>query len=95
MQYGVGWTVAVDPPSRAADVMHYMMTGHQLCGRSLDGVVIRDVTDAKYERLAKRRLRDLARSMQAAGLVAPPPVEEPVFGFRKRWVILTIEEAKR
>lgn len=95
MQYGVGWAVAVDPPSRAADVMHYMMTGHQLCGRSLDGVTIRDVTNAKYGRLAKRRMRALARSMQAAVLVAPSLVDEPVFEFRKRQVILTIEEAKR
>lgn len=36
--YGKGFTLEVTPKDRGADVMHYLITGHLLGGRSLDGV---------------------------------------------------------
>lgn len=36
--YGVGFKLKVNPPDRGMDVMHYLITGHLLGGRSLDNV---------------------------------------------------------
>ncbi len=33
-----GFAIEVDPPEMVRDVMHYLVTGGLLCGRSLDGV---------------------------------------------------------
>lgn len=38
--YGKGFVIKVDPHGRAADVLHNMITGGLLGGRSLDGVEI-------------------------------------------------------
>lgn len=38
--YGKGYTVIVEPQDRAADVMHNIITGGLLGGRSLEGVAV-------------------------------------------------------
>lgn len=38
--YGGGFACKVTPVDRGADVLNYLITGHPLCGRSLDGVKV-------------------------------------------------------
>lgn len=42
--YGKGFALEVDPPTRAADVIHYLLTGGLLGEKSLDGVVWKEVS---------------------------------------------------
>lgn len=42
--YGKGFALEVTPPTRSADVMHYLLTGGLLGGRSLDGVVWKEMS---------------------------------------------------
>jgi len=41
--YGRGYALKVTPEDRSADVMHYLITGGLLGGRSLDGVTWTEV----------------------------------------------------
>ena len=36
--YSKGYTLEVDPSDRGPDVLHFLITGHLLGGRSLEGV---------------------------------------------------------
>ncbi len=62
--YGKGWAVKVIPEDRAIDVQHYLLTGHLLGGRSLDGVQITEIVDKEYEEISKRREKALTHSMK-------------------------------
>lgn len=62
--YGTGFALKVDPPERASDVMHYLVTGHLMCGRSLDGV--KWVQSPEYNEVALRRTAELVRDMERA-----------------------------
>lgn len=56
--YGTGFVLKVEPEDRAADVSHYLITGHLLGGRSLYGVVWEKVNDSKYA------TKELSKSMR-------------------------------
>jgi hypothetical protein len=60
--FGKGVSLIVDPPERAADVMHYLITGHLLGNRSLDGVTWEEA-DSDYQKLMEKRARQLRDSM--------------------------------
>lgn len=62
--YGTGFAVVVDPPERGADVLHYLVTGHLLGGRSLDGVTWKEADNEEYNKLALKRAKALVKSMQ-------------------------------
>ena len=98
---GKSWAVHVDPPSRGADVMHYMITGHLLGGRSLEGVSVQDATDSKFGRIQDRRARDLARSLEEVRAdrvwldeCAPKVGRTRVWQPRKTRLTVEIERAK-
>ena len=59
--YGKGWSVKVDPGDRCADVLHYLMFGTLLGGRSLDGVTW---TDEEPSEAARKSAKRLAASMR-------------------------------
>jgi len=59
--YGKGWSITVDPGDRAADVLHYLMFGTLLGGRSLDGVTWEE---NKAPAEALKRAKMLAASMR-------------------------------
>lgn len=62
--YAQGFAVVVDPPERAADVMHYLITGHLLCNRPLDGVTWEKVESVEYNALLAKRAKDLMSSVK-------------------------------
>ena len=63
--YGKGFVLEVTPPDRSADVMHYLLTGHLLCGRSLEGVEWKEMDeDSEFVKLQRRRAAKLMKSMQ-------------------------------
>ena len=62
--YGKGWAIKVTPDDRAADVMHYLITGGLLGGRSLDGVTWEEAEDKDYLRIKKRSAKMLAHFMR-------------------------------
>ena len=63
--YGKGWAIEVTPEDRSVDVMHYLLTGHLLCGRSLEGVSWVELDDDhKYVKLQKKRAEQLMKSIK-------------------------------
>ncbi len=62
--YGKGWAIRVTPEDRAADVMHHLITGGLLGGRTLDGVTWEEAEGVEYAALRKRRANMLAASMR-------------------------------
>jgi hypothetical protein len=63
--YGKGWSITVDPSDRAADVLHYLICGTLLGGRSLDGVTWEENKNKELEEVANNRAKFLAASMRA------------------------------
>lgn len=60
--YGKGYALKVTPEDRAADVLHYLTTGHLLCDRSLEGVTWEEVELSDEAR--NKRTAALATSMK-------------------------------
>ena len=62
--YGKGYAIKVTPEDRAVDVMHYLITGGLLGGRSLGGVTWEEAEDEEYEKIQEKRAKMLAASMR-------------------------------
>lgn len=62
--YKCGFALKVIPEDRSADVLHYLMTGYLLGGRSLDGVTWEKIESGKYNKIAEKRAKALEASMQ-------------------------------
>jgi len=60
--YGKGFTLRVTPEDRAADVIHFLITGALLGGKSLDGVTWEEVENE----VAEKRSIQLAKDMRAS-----------------------------
>jgi hypothetical protein len=65
MVYGSGFALKVTPEDRSTDVLHYLLTGHLLGGRTLEGVEWEELeVNEEYRKLQKRRAWELARDME-------------------------------
>jgi hypothetical protein len=64
--YGKGFALEVTPKDRSADVLHYVLTGNLLGGRSLDGVTWEQVDDSEFNRINEKRSKQLLASMRDA-----------------------------
>lgn len=62
--YRKGFAIDVTPEERSADVMHYLITGGLLGGRSLEGVTWEEVDNPAYKKACERSARMLAKSMR-------------------------------
>ena len=60
--YGKGRSITVNPGDRAADVLHYLICGTLLGGRSLDGVTWEENKEPKEA--ANNRVKFLTASMR-------------------------------
>jgi len=90
--YASGFAVKVSPSNRGADVIHNMITGHLLGGRSLDGVAVERLdNDPEIKGIMERNARMLRRSMEAVKSSINPFMEvkekseAPVFNRTKLW----------
>ncbi len=61
--YSQGYALKVTPEDRSMDVMHFLITGHLLGDRSLEGVEWEEVK-GEYPTLRKKRAKVLAASMR-------------------------------
>lgn len=59
--YGMGVAIKVTPEDRSADVMHYLITGHLLGDRSLEGVTWEDIEGEEYNEIQEQRAKVLAQ----------------------------------
>jgi len=60
--YSEGYALKVVPEDRAIDVLHHLVTGGLLGGRSLDGVTLEEVEPSEAQKKGAKRL---ARAMRA------------------------------
>ena len=71
--YGEGYAFTCKPEKRedgtpyGVDILHYLITGYLLGGRSLDGVEITPLEDKEYGKVGRRRAKALAFSMKQVG----------------------------
>ena len=63
--YSSGFVVEVYPKERSHEVLHFLITGHFLCGKSLKGVYWREVKDDRTAALQNKRLKEIMRGMEA------------------------------
>ena len=59
--YAKGFSIEVEPPERAHEVLHYLICGVELGGNSLDGVKWRYVENSE---LLSKRAESLASDMR-------------------------------
>ena len=64
--YGTGFILRVTPQDRSADVMHYLITGHLLGSRSLDGVTWEEVDDEAMQEIQNQRAKELIQDLENA-----------------------------
>ena len=62
--FSEGFSIKVTPEDRAVDVMHYLLTGGLLGGKSLEGVTYEEVGDVDHGRLRKKAGDVLRASMR-------------------------------
>jgi len=62
--YAKGWAIKVNPPERSHEVMHYLMTGGLLGGRSLDGVTWEEVEPDNSAAKALGRAMEITESSE-------------------------------
>lgn len=60
--YSNGCTLKVTPEDRTEDVIHFLITGHLLGGRSLDGVAWEQVEGSSIKKRAEALRRSMAEN---------------------------------
>ncbi len=70
----MAWSIKVTPPDRAADVIHYLITGQLFCGRSLEGVTWEQVEDKRLDKLNKLAV-DMHKTNQELHAILDPIIK--------------------